>query len=185
MTSGIRIYSILDNLPSYRAKGTDTNTYKFLNAFAEEMDDVETQMVNLTSEIQISTATGRYLNDIGELFNLNRLASETDDEFRSRILSHWESYSGSGTKDGIKIAMANALSITSDLVTVTEYYPLKISVQVTITTSQVELIPTLRTIITNVKAGGVAAFLDYDTLPPDIRDIFTAGVSRLGGPDVA
>lgn len=184
MTSGIRIYNMLNELPNFRNKDENSNNYKFLNSVAIQLDEVETQSNNMTSEVYISTASNQYLDDLGNLFKLVRQENETDAEFRDRIKSHWNTYSWSGSNDGIKLALSEVLGTSSSTVYITEYEPLKISVQVTITTSQIDMLTTLQSTLNATKAAGVSAFLDYDTVPPAVTGSIIFGTSTLGGTDV-
>lgn len=185
MTNEVIIYNLLDELPSYRAKGVESNTYKFMNGFATELEQFDGQQMNLVSEIHISTASGQYLNDIGKFYNLVRREGETDDEFRTRIMSEFNANLGSGTQPALKELFAFTLNTSEVGITLVEVEPLKVGVVLTLTTSQVTLIPILREIANKAKAGGVAIFISYGFVPPPpINSGFIADISYLDGPDL-
>jgi hypothetical protein len=156
-----------------------------MRGFADAFDVFETQCFNATSEIFINTSDGEYLNSLALLFNLYRETSETDDNFRTRIKSYFLTYSGSGTQVDLMNTAAKMLSTDTSLMSVYELAPLKFSLRLVITTSQIGLLNSLTTSLFTTKAAGTQLFLYFSATPPVIQGIFTAGVSTLGGPWVA
>lgn len=179
------IYNLLDRLPSYRAKSTTSNTYKFMKGFADEFDIFNDECYNATSEIFVDTADGNYLNSLALLFNLYRISGETDTVFRARIKSHFLTYSGSGTQVEIMNTAAQILNNGTSNMSIYELAPLKFSLRMVITTTQIDLLSSLESSVLATKAAGTRMFIYFSATPPVILGIFTAGVSTLGGPWVA
>lgn len=97
----------------------------FINVFADsiirQFNDVLSNVEKLKKCIFISTAQGRYLDDIGMLFGLTRRSGEDDDTFRNRIINFVNIYSSCGTINDIKRAVAGVLGISSDDVDIEEF----------------------------------------------------------------
>lgn len=185
MTSESIIYNILDELPSYRAKGEESNTYKFMNGFALELEAFTIEEMRMVNEIHISTATGSYLNDIGKFYELVRREGETDEQFRARIMAEFNLNVGSGTQEAIKDVFEFTLNTSETAITLVEVEPLKVGVVLTLTTSQITLIPILRELANKAKAGGVHIFIGIGFVPPTpINSGFIADISYLDGPDL-
>jgi len=174
---------ILENLPTFYAKHSESTNYKIFNSIGNELDDQETQQTNLVSEIQIDTSTGSNLDGLGALFRLIRQSNETDVEFRARIKSHWQSNIGGGTVEAIRTAISNVMGVSTSAVDVTES-DLKIGVKVTVTNpDDWDLFQTAIDTANITKAAGT--YISVDLEPSYvITGIFTAGVSSVGMRDV-
>lgn len=147
---------VLSRLPGYLKKDEDSNNYKFVNAFEGEFAGIKLQIDNLKRSIQINTASGQDLDDIGELFLLPRRGNEPDNDYRARIKAFWQSFSGGGTEPSIKAALSRTLGIDEDDVTVTDLIPAKFQVDVEIQ-DQFDLIDTVNEVVQEAKAAGTFA----------------------------
>ena len=87
------------------------NNERFVRSFGTILDNVDTEILSLKSSTKVSTATGTDLDKIGEMFNLERMSGETDVNFRQRIRSHAQGFSGGGTKDSIEISVLNRFGV--------------------------------------------------------------------------
>lgn len=159
---------ILRHTPEYIQEGE--NLVDFDRAVAEELDISLNFLDGTKAQIQISTATGSNLDDIGNLFNLNRIANESDSTYRARILSYISQASSSGTEDDIKNVITNFTGIPTSEIIVEDIGPAKIRVTTTVGTN-FELANTIFDIIANSKAAGVYAFLDISASASDSLDL--------------
>ena len=203
-----KIDLLLNSLPSWWAKESNSNTYQFLLSFAEEFDDFDTEMSNMHDEIFIDTSSGTYLNELGRMFRLARRTGETDTEFRARILAYWPGFSGGGTKPSIADTINRITGVALTDITTVEDFPLKFRTSVDSTINYGDLIGTINDVIWQVKAAGVYPFLtfsisfgnesgtgyeqdkftviDYlDIIPVGEFRIFTADLSVADGYDLA
>ena len=179
MTDSINL--LLEKLPQYMKKSTDSNTYRTMNAFAIELDKVDENSAGLVLAIQVDTATGQDLTDIGKLFRLKRTDGELDEDFRGRILSHWSGISGGGTKDSLKqvVSDATGLDLTEiGLVEGDRKVFISVPFDIDDTDGQQAIIDSTE----KAKAAGI--YIKFSFTHQFTTTIFTAGVSVSGGTDV-
>jgi len=154
-----KIDNLLGYLPTYWKKDSGSNNYNLFYSFVDDMSDVDSQIAELKLNIQISTATGSQLDDIGRLFLLPRLDDETDTDYRARIKAFWPGYSGGGTIASIKQTINRMTGVSVDDITINEYHtgsyiqPLKFEVVVEIPTLGVS-VNTVSDMIRATKAAG-------------------------------
>lgn len=118
-----KVNKILSYLPTHMKKDAASNNYKFINSFNTDFTEVSAEISNLKKSIQLETATGNNLNDIGELFMLNRRENESDSNYRARIKAFWPGYSGGGTEGSIKQAINRMVGLDPSQITITDYMP--------------------------------------------------------------
>ena len=164
-------YKILDNLPSFYAKNSDSTNYNVMGAIGDELDIQKIQQTNMVSEIQIDTSTSVYLDSIGALFRLLRFSDEDDINFRVRIKSHWSGIVGGGTIPSIKSALSNLTGTSTSHITVTEAYNMIIKASVPINNFNVSnSLGTVDDTLQKSKAAGIYAFAEvvpfYDFTEP-------------------
>lgn len=97
----MKVNNILKNLPTFMPIEENSNNYKFILSFSEEFDRVSSNTEGLKNAIQLSTATGTYLDSIGRLFALLRQGGEGDNDFRARIEAYWQGYIRGGVKEAL------------------------------------------------------------------------------------
>jgi hypothetical protein len=147
-----------------------TNIHGLAKTFAQEYELADEEIANLLLEIQVSTATGLYLEDIARLFRLYRESGETDEQLRARILAYWESFSGGGTLDAIKKAVASATGKTADDISIDEYADMKILIGLDVPLVDLVGLPALvEEIAWQAKAAGIYPFFQY-TLTDSFED---------------
>jgi hypothetical protein len=180
MTSENILNVLLNYLPNHYKKESGSNNYQFLLSFAENFNSMLNQIIQLKNDIQISTATGNDLDDIGELFKLDRRPQESDDNYRSRILSYWSSLLGGGTKESISTSLSRLLDISQDSITITSNYAnmiIEIGVDEDTDTS---LLNNIESTVTDIKAAGVGIqkinFVSEN-------EIFRINLSEINGED--
>ena len=195
------IYKLLDVLPQFFNKDSNTTNYQFLYSLALELETTETAISDLSDDIFVDTSTGQYLNDLAAFFRLIRKADETDEDLRARIKAHWTSVGGGGTTDSIRTTVANVFSIPLSQVTVYESDFMKVSVIIS-TDEPVSdaTIDTMNTLLDKTVAAGIWVDASYSisnglsegisiaesvSITESTTGIFTAGVSLAGGSDVA
>ncbi len=132
-----------------------SNTTVIVDSLVNQFTEFQNQITELKKAIQISTATGEYLDDIGKLFNLVREEGESDDSFRARIKSFWPGFSGSGTYEDLKAIINRIVGLENT--TIEEIAPLKILLKFTVG-EDIDLTPTIKEVIWKAKPAGVYPF---------------------------
>lgn len=156
------IEQLLGNLPEFMPSTIDTNNYKFLNSFVSSLALLEDNYTSLGLKLQIDTATDDDLDNIGKLFKLARVTGETDDSYRARILSFWQSSRGGGTDNAIINTISNAFAIDTSKITITLLPPCKFRVSIDSSAVVVSLADVL-TLINKTKAAGTYCILTINT----------------------
>lgn len=100
--------------------------------FIEKYNEFVNNLTELKEAIQVSTAEGTYLDDIGMMFKLSRYSGESDSNYRNRILSFWQAGKSTGTVADIKSALSLAGGINESDITITEIDNMKIKVEMDI-----------------------------------------------------
>lgn len=80
--------------------------FKLLDIFGEELDEVKAETLNMRREMLIATATGKQLDDHGLQRDLERIPGETDEEYRTRLISAYLVKKRGGTIPGMVEASA-------------------------------------------------------------------------------
>jgi hypothetical protein len=62
-----------------------SNNRKLLDVFTDVLDQADTDIENIYNQQHINSATGDDLDKFGELVNVERKSSESDDKYRARI----------------------------------------------------------------------------------------------------
>ena len=118
MTTTERLQELLDYLPTFWEKDITSQNYKFFNSIAPLLGALEGNIDGLKESVQISTATGDYLESIANLFSIIRNISETDSSLRARVKSYWQNYNRGGITENIINSFADALGLDSSKITV-------------------------------------------------------------------
>ena len=196
------IYKLLDELPEYWNKSENTTTYQFLYSIALELEVMETQIENMSSEIFVDTSTGNYLNELARLFRLSRKSNETDAQLRARVKSYWPGFSGGGTLDAFKATINRITDVPETDITLTEIDFMKVAIEIIFDSEEdYDLSEMLISAIEQIKAAGVYVSpnfvltgslfgeavgitdaIDITTIP---AGYWVAGVSLAGSEDVA
>jgi hypothetical protein len=97
-----KIDYIIENFPKkvYNTE-IDSNLYKLLSSFGNELDNFLTELQNVRTSRSIETATGNDLDKIASFLNMKRY-NENDETFRGRIKSRVRSFTGGGVTKAIK-----------------------------------------------------------------------------------
>ncbi len=152
------IKRMMDFLPYHYDKETDSNNYNFLKSFAMINADLSDNILELEYAIQIDSASGSYLDDIGLLFRLSRNTDESDSDYRDRIKTYWLNYNRGGLKDNIISAYATFFGLDESKVSIDETTPIIVVVTVDITSilgSSMPSMSDLEDTINDIKAAGV------------------------------
>lgn len=104
--------NILKYLPDFLDRRS--NNRDFITSFDEDYQLAEDNIIILKTDIQLSTASGSSLDNIGLLFDLRRLDGESDFLYRGRIKSFWNANKGGGTEKNLIDAISPILNIDSD-----------------------------------------------------------------------
>ena len=153
MVEETKTTKILDNLPSFMDKSG--NNKDFITSFDEGFQNTQDNIELLKQGIQISTATGTDLDDIGYLFSLDRFSGEADILYRARIKSFWQSNKKGGTNDNILSAVSILLGLEKTSIEVNESI---LSFDLTITIPEdfdFSVAENLLKTVTSAKAAGI------------------------------
>lgn len=172
---------LLGHIPAFYDKDTNSNNYKFFVSFASEIEDLNSSIEDLKVAIQVTTATGQYLDDIGELFLLRRNGNESDRTYRTRILTYWKGFTGGGTFESIRQSILNTGLVDENSFSITEIRPLVFQINIGITEElDPDLINQILQIINNIKAAGMYVTTTEYT---SSNNMFRLNVSEVNGED--
>jgi hypothetical protein len=180
MANEERVQRVLNHLPSWWSKEKDSQTDHIVRAYSEELDLYYTEINNLHTEIFITHASGKYLDDIGKLFKLSRKGGETDDAFRIRILAFFPGYSGGGTIPAIKNTISQITGIPITDVEVIEDVPPGMTFTVEVVLDDIgedALIPTIKEVVWDAKSAGVYPFFIWSLEGDLLSDEFSVSDS--------
>lgn len=135
--------------------GTELNI--IADAVLREFDAFVVQLDAMKASVQIDTAEGSDLDNIGANIGLTRDLGETDVSFRARIKSYFPGLSGSGTITELKATINRVTGVEEDNITITEIEEAKFRVTVDVTELN-ELIETIQSIVWDAKSAGVYPF---------------------------
>jgi hypothetical protein len=152
----------LNNFRGWLEKGEGSNLHGVEKAIIDEYDVADQQNENLVGEIQIETATGQYLDQIGAIFKIARGVGETDDALRARIKAYFQTYSNTATEDAIKNAVFLSTGIPLTGITVTQVYPGLIKITLTDPVPG-EVLGVVKAATMGTKAAGIVLTTDFDT----------------------
>lgn len=122
---------LLGRFPDFYTKHGSGRLYGIMRAIDDELGYFVTEKGNLILSIQIDTAVGQELNDIGQLFLLTRRTGETDASYRARIKNARPSFTGGGTVDGLKSAFTASTGLPDTQITITDNFDLKFIAAIT------------------------------------------------------
>jgi hypothetical protein len=101
-----RTQRILDRLPSfYRTWEPNSVIYKFIDAFGRRLAEQQKDLFRILRSHWLDTAFGGDLDNLGEIFDLQRKPHESDDEYRRRIKNAVAEFRGGGTREAILTVM--------------------------------------------------------------------------------
>jgi hypothetical protein len=159
------IDDILSHLPHYWDKKTQSVTYQMLLAIADELDAFKVEKDNLVLSIQIDTAVGTELDDIGELFKLARRTGESDTDYRVRIKNARLSFIGGGTIPGLKNAFEAATGLPQSQLDITDEFDLKFLATITVNDmAEILLLPIAEDTILASKAAGIGVLFAHNLI---------------------
>ena len=179
MVEHTKTKKILTNLPNFLDH--NENNYNFITSFDEDFQDVSDNIILLKLAIQLSTASGDNLDDIGELFNLSRVAGETDVSLRNRIKIFFSNENRGGTISAINNTLIQALNLNEADITITEPENLYLNVKIDISDeSEDEIINRIADVVDAAKPAGV--YVEDITFDSQ-NDIFRSNFSEVNDDD--
>ncbi len=102
------------------SKEKNNNIEKLLSMSADELDEIESVTEDLDTETNIDSATGENLRRISRLFDLYKESGESDDKFRSRIISVGSTTMSNGTSEEVRQALSRILGTDRNLIDMNE-----------------------------------------------------------------
>lgn len=172
---------VLSSLPSHMSDDSSTNNYKFIYSFQATLNTILESITNLKLTIQIDTATGLALEDIGALFGVIRSSNENDENLRARIKSYFQSVLLAGTFEGLQKSLSNAFDLDEEDIEVEEpranVFTITINVEVD---TDLESLNNTKSIVETGKAAGMY-FKKFDVGSSD--NGFLINISKINGED--
>jgi hypothetical protein len=170
---------ILDNLPNFIPHGG--NNYDFITSFDSSFQSVSDNIINLKSSIQISTATGKSLDDLALLFNLKRKPGESDTSFRNIVQTFFSKEFRGGTVEAIKKRLERILNLDVNDIIIDENENLILDIEIKVSEESEDItINQIATTINNAKPAGVYV---KDINFTSSNDIFRVNLSDSNGED--
>lgn len=127
------------------------------DAVIQQFDAFIVQLDAMKASVQIDTATGLDLDNIGANIGLTRDIGESDISFRARIKAYFPGLSGSGTITELKATINRITDVPEENITITEIESAKFRVTVDVTELN-ELIETIQSIVWESKSAGTYPF---------------------------
>ncbi len=116
------IDDMISKLSTAFNRSPNSNNYKLLSIIASEYQELSSMLEGVRDAHFIDTATGKNLENIGQLFNCKRLQNETDDSYRARIKVQFRKYASSSTVKEIKEIIAAILNTQTSRIRLRELY---------------------------------------------------------------
>lgn len=88
----------------------NSNTHRLIEALLTEADRVDTNLENIYEQQHVDSATGKELDQFGELVNVERKTGEGDDKYRARIKAAFRASTMGATFDQFVEFCANILN---------------------------------------------------------------------------
>ena len=174
-----RIDDIKNRLPAFWRSDEESRTHGLMQAISDELDAFSTEKDNLRLSIQIDTAVGQELDDIGSLFRLSRNPNENDTAYRTRIKAFFNSFTGGGTHQAIKNAVSSGTGIPISQFTTTDVFDLKFRLNATLIGPQIAFQDEIRDITFDAKAAGIFPLFKWTIVPQETISV-TDTVTLIG-----
>lgn len=108
---------------------TGTNYQKFINIFSPEFDALYAAILAIKGAIQINSARGQSLDNIGSLLDYDRTVNELDSNYRDGVKNIIKLNTTAGTKPAIKQFLSQYLRISESSIQIKEETPKEITIQ--------------------------------------------------------
>ncbi|NRD80276.1 DUF2313 domain-containing protein [Bacillus sp. BRMEA1] len=102
-----QLQNLLGRLSNLFTKDSNSNLGHLLGSIGSQLDQVDPAQTNLEQQFSVSTATGSALDSHGKDWGLTRKASESDDDYRTRLLAQVPIYTNGPTIAAIKQIVRN------------------------------------------------------------------------------
>lgn len=96
------------------AFGPGTNTYRLVKALLSEADRIDGELEEIYDQTHINTATGKSLEKIGDLVDVNRQTGEGDGKYRARIKGNFRASTTGTTYNDFSEFVATVLNTDID-----------------------------------------------------------------------
>jgi hypothetical protein len=87
---------------------------QLLRGFSGEISELSKKISQVYNQISIETAKNSNLDEFGLLFRLSRNTGESDDLYRNRLKSYFQTFLNSGTVDGIRQSLLLLTQLNED-----------------------------------------------------------------------
>lgn len=93
---------------------SQSNTYKLVKALLSEADRIDGELEEIYDQTHINTATGKNLEKIGDLVDVNRQTGEGDGKYRARIKGNFRASTTGTTYNDFSEFVATVLNTDID-----------------------------------------------------------------------
>lgn len=90
--------------------GRGANTYSLVKALLSQADRIDSDLTDIYHQQYIDSATGKELDQFGELVQTNRQTGESDEKYRARIKAAFRASTMGGTYDQFAQYVASVLN---------------------------------------------------------------------------
>ena len=110
-----KLNEILERFPHMYNIDIGSNNEFLISSIYEEIRNLNRSIYELSKVINIESATGIWLDNIGGIFNIIRETGEDDGSYRIRILAYWLTVSRNATTDIIIKFLMSAIEGETNL----------------------------------------------------------------------
>ena len=110
-----KLNEILERFPHMYNIDIGSNNEFLISSIYEEIRNLNQSIYELSKVINIESATGIWLDNIGGIFNIIRETGEDDGSYRIRILAYWLTVSRNATTDIIIKFLMSAIEGETNL----------------------------------------------------------------------
>ena len=110
-----KLNEILERFPHMYNIDIGSNNEFLISSIYEEIRNLNQSIYELSKVINIESATGIWLDNIGGIFNIIRETGEDDGSYRIRILAYWLTVSRNATTDIIIKFLTSAIEGETNL----------------------------------------------------------------------
>lgn len=115
--------SIVSKFPEIVNKDPDSVLRRYLDAHDEELEEFETDLNAVSDSNKVDLAFNEDIEHVGAIFGqIGRRRGRNDTNYKNYLQSIVESFSGRGTKPGIKFAIAGGLNTESENIEIIEHF---------------------------------------------------------------
>lgn len=130
--------NIVKKFPNlYRIWDKKSTIYNIVSTFGTQLDEIEKELNGILRSKWVDTAKGKDLEMLGEIYNIQRRANESDKDYRNRLKTAIHEFKGGGTINAILTALKIALNIDLKEIKIIENPPKRMVESISVKPTQV------------------------------------------------